>query len=73
MHNTWGVCVELPLTVSFSLNLSIEEATCPITVKAAFWLEEVQTPILGKVNFFYYFLFIDYIAYMSVLICIGFI
>ena len=72
MHNTWGICVEFPLTV-FSLNSALEQATCLCVTKPVALFVMIQTPMLGKLNLLFIYLFINYIAYMSVLICIGFI
>ena len=73
MHNTWGICVELPLTVTFSLNQASKGATCFVTAKQPFWLKRFKLPFQVSLAISFFIYFIDYIVFMSVFIFMEFI
>ena len=73
MHNTWGIYVELPLTVTFSLNQASKGTTCYVTAKQPFWLRRFKLPF--QVSLTIYFAIYSLIALhiCLYLIYIGFI
>ena len=61
-----GICVELPLTVTSSLNQASKGTTCYVTVKQPFWLRRFKLPF--QVSLSIYFIIYSLTACMYVYI-----